>query len=240
MGKILKRDRLQELEEINQAMQQENVELRRLVQIIEEDRERMWTLMLAMEARRVGGSPSARSPSPVRDDETHPFWRQSDEEDSYTPATPVEEQSIGEAIGTFSSPVESTDYTPASPVVDQEVESNHPEIAAFEKHTKGVGMRMLSKFGYQEGARPWKIWPRQSRADWSAWASTPGRIGICRRIFWGWESSDSMHTLSKVQTRCWPLLEAASRIDTRMVSDSARQTGSSSQQRRKQWVVKER
>jgi hypothetical protein len=41
MGKILKRDRLQELEEINQAMQQENVELRRLVQIIEEDRERM-------------------------------------------------------------------------------------------------------------------------------------------------------------------------------------------------------
>jgi hypothetical protein len=51
MGKSLKRARLQELEEINQAMQQENAELRRLVQIIEEDRERMRTLMLAIEAR---------------------------------------------------------------------------------------------------------------------------------------------------------------------------------------------
>jgi hypothetical protein len=63
--------------------------------------------MLAMEARPVGGSPSARSPSPVRDDGTHPFQRQSDEEDSYTPATLVEEKSVGEAIGTFSSPAES-------------------------------------------------------------------------------------------------------------------------------------
>jgi hypothetical protein len=41
MGKILKRDRLQDLEEINQAMQKENVELQRLVQILKEDRERM-------------------------------------------------------------------------------------------------------------------------------------------------------------------------------------------------------
>jgi hypothetical protein len=94
--------------------------------------------MLAMEERPVGGSPSVRSPSPVRDDGTHPFCRKSDEEDSYTPATLVEEQSVGEAIGTFSSPVESTHYTPASPVVDQEVESNHQDIATFEKHTKGL------------------------------------------------------------------------------------------------------
>jgi hypothetical protein len=64
--------------------------------------------MLAMEARRVGGSPSARILSPIRDDETHPFRRQSNEEDSYTPATLVEEKSIGEAIGTFSSLVERT------------------------------------------------------------------------------------------------------------------------------------
>ena len=148
MGKSLKRDRLQELKEINQDMQQENAELRILVQIIEEDRERMWTLMLAMEARWVGGIPSNRSPIPVRDDETHPFQRQSYEEDSYTPVTPVEEKSIGEAIGTFSSPAESTDYTPALPIVDQEVESNRLDIAAFEKHTKGVGIRNLSKFSY--------------------------------------------------------------------------------------------
>jgi len=107
--------------------------------------------MLVMEVRRVGGSPSDRIPSHVRDDETHPFRRQSDEEDSYTPATPVEEQSIGEALGTFSSQVERTDYTPASPVVDQEVESNHLEITTFDKHTKGVGMRMLSKFEYRKG-----------------------------------------------------------------------------------------
>jgi hypothetical protein len=107
--------------------------------------------MLAMEARPVGGSPSVRSPSPVRDDGTHPFQRKSDEEDSYTPATLVEEKSVGEAIGTFSSPTESIQYTPTSPVVDQEVESDHPDIASFEKHTKGVGMRMLSKFGYRKG-----------------------------------------------------------------------------------------
>jgi hypothetical protein len=132
-------------------MQQENVELRRLVQIIEEDRERMRTLMLAMEARQVGGIPSVKIPIPVRYDETHPFWRKLDEEDSYTTATLVEEKLIGEVIGTFSSPVESTDYTLASPIVDREVESNHPEIATFEKHTKGVSMRILSKFGYRKG-----------------------------------------------------------------------------------------
>jgi hypothetical protein len=75
------------------------------VQIIEEDRERMQTLMWVMEARPVGGSPSVIRLSPIRDDGNHPFHRQLDEEDSYTPTTPVEERSIGEAIGTFSSPV---------------------------------------------------------------------------------------------------------------------------------------
>jgi hypothetical protein len=75
------------------------------------------------EERPVGRSPSVRSPSPVRDDGTHPFHRKSNEEDSYTPSTLVEEQSVGEAIGTFSSPTESIQYTPASPVADQEVVS---------------------------------------------------------------------------------------------------------------------
>jgi hypothetical protein len=107
--------------------------------------------MLAMETRPIGGRLSVRSLRPVRDDGTHPFQRQSYEEDSYTPSTLVEEQSIGEAIGTFSLPVKITDYTPASPVADQEVKSNHSEIAAFEKHTKGFGMRMLSKLGYRKG-----------------------------------------------------------------------------------------
>jgi hypothetical protein len=79
------------------------------------------------------------------------FVRQSDEEDSFTPATPVEEQSIGESIGTLSSPTKSIDYTSASPVADQEVEFEHLKIVAFEKHTKGVSMRMLSKFGYRKG-----------------------------------------------------------------------------------------
>jgi hypothetical protein len=106
----------------------------------------MRTLMLETEVRPVGGSPSARSPSPVRDDGNHPFWRQSDEEDSYTLVTPVEEKLVGESIGTFSSPAESTDYTLASLVVDQEVESDHLEIETFEKHNKGFGMRMLSNF----------------------------------------------------------------------------------------------
>jgi hypothetical protein len=46
-------------------------------------------MVLAMEERLVGGSPSVRSPSPVKDDETHSFCRQSYEEDSYTTATLV-------------------------------------------------------------------------------------------------------------------------------------------------------
>jgi len=41
MGKSLKRARIQELEEINQYIQLENVDLRILVQILEEDRERL-------------------------------------------------------------------------------------------------------------------------------------------------------------------------------------------------------
>ena len=41
MGKILKRDIIQELEEINQQIQRENDEMQRLVQILEEDRERL-------------------------------------------------------------------------------------------------------------------------------------------------------------------------------------------------------
>ena len=112
MGKILKRSRIQELEDINQMIQQENSELRRLVQILEEGRERFRTMMLAIEESSVGRSPSVGILSPVKDDGIHPFCRQSDEEDSYTPATLVEEQSVGEAIGTFSSPTKSIHYTP--------------------------------------------------------------------------------------------------------------------------------
>jgi hypothetical protein len=104
--------------------------------------------MLATEARPVGGSPSTRIPSPNRDDGTHPFHRKSDEEDFYTPTTLFEEELVGVVNGTFSSLEKRIQYTPASPVVDQEVESNHPNIASFVKHTKGVGMRILSKFGY--------------------------------------------------------------------------------------------
>jgi len=104
-----------------------------------------------MEARLVGGCPSTRSPSHVKDDGTHPFQRKSDEEDSYTPTTLVEEKSVGEAISTFTLPVENTDYTPDSPIADQEVESDHMEITTFEKHTKGFGMIMLSKLGYGKG-----------------------------------------------------------------------------------------
>ena len=107
-------------------------------------------MVLATEDRLVGISASVRSLSLVKDDGINPFRRQSNEEDSYTPATPVEEQSVGDAIGTFSSPSESTNYTPTSPVADQELESGNQDIVTFEKHAKGIGMNMLSKFGYRK------------------------------------------------------------------------------------------
>jgi hypothetical protein len=47
--------------------------------------------VLTIEERPVGRSPFVRSLSPVKDDEIHPFHGKSDEEDSYTPTTPVEE-----------------------------------------------------------------------------------------------------------------------------------------------------
>jgi hypothetical protein len=65
-------------------------------------------MVLSTEERLVGRSPSVRISSPVKDDGIHPFHRKSDEGDSYTPATPVEEKSVGEAIGTYSSLAEST------------------------------------------------------------------------------------------------------------------------------------
>jgi hypothetical protein len=49
MGKNLKRDRLQEIEEINQQIRKENDELRILVQILEEDRERLQSIVIAIE-----------------------------------------------------------------------------------------------------------------------------------------------------------------------------------------------
>jgi hypothetical protein len=118
MGKRLKRDRHQEIENINQTIQRENVELRRLVQMIEEDKERLRIMMLAREERPVGRIPSIRILSPVRYDGINPLCRKSNEEDSYMSATPVEDQSVGGAISTFTSPAKSTHYTPASPVAD--------------------------------------------------------------------------------------------------------------------------
>ena len=122
-----------------------------MVQILEEDKERLRIMMLAREERPVGRSPYIRSLSLVKDDGIHPFYRKSDEEDSYTPATPVEDHPVGEAIGTFSSPMESTQYTPASPVANQELESSDQDISTFERHTKGNDMNMISKFGYMKG-----------------------------------------------------------------------------------------
>jgi hypothetical protein len=78
MGKILKRARLQELEEINKKIRQENVELRILVQILEEDRERLRSIVIATEERPTIRSPSSRIPGPIEDDKIHPFCKQSD------------------------------------------------------------------------------------------------------------------------------------------------------------------
>jgi len=47
--------------------------------------------VLTTEERPVGRSPFVRSLSPVKDDEIYPFHGKLDEEDSYTPTTPVEE-----------------------------------------------------------------------------------------------------------------------------------------------------
>jgi hypothetical protein len=36
---------------------------------------------------------------------------------------------------------------PDSPVVDQELDSGNQDIATFENHTKGIGMKLFSKMG---------------------------------------------------------------------------------------------
>jgi hypothetical protein len=78
--------------------------MRSLVQILEEDRERLRTLVLEIEEKPTGRNPSVRSLSPVKDDEIYPFRGKSYEEDSYTLATPFDEKLVGEAMGIFSSP----------------------------------------------------------------------------------------------------------------------------------------
>jgi hypothetical protein len=69
MGKGLKQVRLQELEEINQCIQAENAELRRILQVAEDEKNKLRLMLEKTVEEQVGEcstTEEAKSPSKIR------------------------------------------------------------------------------------------------------------------------------------------------------------------------------
>ena len=124
-----------------------------MVQALQEYKQRMQVKIESLQGNQKRGSPSIRIPATIGGNEVSPL-HQEDEESPSLSTTP-KSQSVEEEIGNFSSPLEEFPFVPATPGSDSELEkeeaSNKHEIGTLEKHTKGMGMRLVNNMGYQQG-----------------------------------------------------------------------------------------